>query len=495
MRIPWRGFFFIVAILGANAMVWGICLAYLKFAPVSYTSEFILIIPRSNTKGSIDIQGVGQANDYEGEVFGSEMSDPRSDYSYLLTSYSLLEKAAKSLKISVGELGTPKTKAIDNSSLLRVEIKAKTGELARRKAQIIYDTLVKVVTQLRQDEENLRSSAYEENLEKFRGDYEIAKERLTAFQKRTGFNSPEQINLLAASIEEFRRTKAQTDTEQMAIAQQLETLSNSLGVSTPQAVQAFTLKADRLFQISLKEYTDARNYLAIISNKWGENHPEVIKARSRLLAVQQELENRGKKLLGKSFNISELTLLNLNESEVLAREKFYEDMISLKAQQKSLLAKSQMLQQKLVIFQQLYRQEILNRATYEELQRDARMAEALFSSRLGATQNKNTNPFSSYPLFQMLVSPNLPDSPTSPKKMIAYLGAVLGSLLTTGAIALLWFRSVHYAKSTVFLTPSQSENLEDLDNLITEESRPNGKLTEPTPQTLINPSPSMTESP
>ncbi len=492
MKLPWRGLSYCAAILGANAVVWGICLAYLKFAPVKYTSEFVLILPRSNTKGSINVEGVGATGNYEGEVYGSEMADPRSDYSYILTSSPFLTSVADSLKISVGELGMPKVKAVDNSSLLRIEIKGKTGNLAQQKAQAIYNNFVETVDQLRRNEENLRVNVYEKKLGKSKEAYEQAKNKLVSFQKRAGFNSPEQINLLATSIEEFRRAKAQTDTEQMAISQKLTILSNSLGVGTPQAVDAFTLKADRLFQISLKDYTDARNYLNIISKKWGDNHPEVIKANSRLLAVQQTLEKRGQTLLGKSFNLSQLTQLNLNESQALAREKFYEDLISLKAQQKSLSTKSQALQQKLSIFQQLYRQEILNRAIYEELQRDVRIAEALYSSRLGASVNKDANPFASYPLFQLLIPPNLPDTPTSPKKMFAYLGAVLGSLLTTGALGLLWFRSVHYQKQLVQPIKKHSGN----SAVFSSSAIPlNGNLAEDVSETVIEPPTSLKKSP
>ncbi|MGL5032822.1 MAG: GumC family protein [Microcystaceae cyanobacterium] len=446
MKTLRRSLFYVLAIIGANALVWGICLAYLKVAPVRYTSEFTLIVPRANTKATTSIEGVGQVGTSSKEVFGAELSDPRSDYNYILVSGPFLEKVAKSLNISPKELGEPKTKAIDNSSLLRVEIKGKTGKDSQRKAFAIYETFTQTVERLRREEENLRAGAYERNLAQTTDDYRQSRDKLVRFQKRTGFNSPEQINLLAASIESLRQSKAEVDAEQTAIAEQLQQLSGSLGVNSGQAVQAFTLKADRLFQVSLKDYTDATNYIQIISDKWGDNHPEVLKARSRQLAARQTVEQRGSLLLGKTFNLEKLIQLNLNEGEVVSRDNLYEKLINFKAQRASLIAKSQAIQQKSIIFQQLYRQLILQRATYDELQRNVKIAEALFSSNLAASKGKDSNAFASYPLFQLLVPPSLPDEPTTPKKIFAYLGAIVGSLLVTGGIGLLWFRHTYYLR-------------------------------------------------
>jgi uncharacterized protein involved in exopolysaccharide biosynthesis len=505
MKTFLRWLFYGLAIVGANGLVWGICLAYLKFAPVRYTSEFTLIVPRSNSKATAKIEGVGQVDANSGEVFGTEFSDPRSDYNYILSSYPFLESVAKYLNISTGELGQPRTKAVDNSSLLTVEIKGKTGKDAQQKALAIYQIFSQKIDQLRQEEENLRSGAYQKNLDQTTEEYQKAREKLIRFQKQTGFNSPDQINLLAGSIEEFRRSKGQIDAERSAIAEQLDQLSASLGVNSSQAVQAFTLRADRLFQISLKDYADATNYLKIISKKWGDNHPEVIKARSRQLATRFGVEQRGRQLLGQTFDLEKLTLLNLNEGAALARETLYQDLISLNAKQASLTAKSEELQQKLIIFQKLYRQLILQRATYEELQRNAHIAEALFSSNVAALKGKNANAFASYPLFQLLVPPGLSEEPTTPKKTFAYLGAVLGSCLVTGGIGLLLFRSLHQQKKQAISertatqhaaannpeTPSEIPDLPVLPEIPTSE---NGKVIEETPKTSVNKPNPVTES-
>lgn len=449
MRISRQSIYYFLAMITANGLLWGLCMAYLKFAPVSYKSEFTLILPRTDSKTIADIEGMGQISSSRESIYGTELADPRTDYIYILGSSSFLTSVAESLKISVGELGEPRSKAVDNSSILKVEMKGSSAEDAQRKAEAIYKTLSVRVNQLRQEEKQLRSSNSQDNLIKTSENLKLAQENLVSFQTQSGFNSPEQINLLGASIEEIRRIKAQVDAESSFVEKNFIELSNSLNLTSESAVQAFTLKADRLFQTTLKEYADSTNNLAILTQKLAENHPDVVKESSRQQAATDKLNQRGKQLIGESFNLSLLKLLNLNESNPVGRESLYEKIISLNAQKASLQAKSQELQKKLDNFQQLYIQQIKYRETYENLSRDLRIAETFFSSNVANTKGKDVNPFASYPLFQMLTPPSLPLKPSSPKKTFALLGAGLGSVFVSTGIGLLWFRSSQIRKKSV----------------------------------------------
>jgi uncharacterized protein involved in exopolysaccharide biosynthesis len=439
-------------------------MAYLKFAPILYKSEFTLILPRTDSKTIADIEGVGQISSSRESIYGTELADPRTDYKYIIESPAFLSSVAKSLKISVEELGVPRTKAVDNSSILTVEIKGSSAEDALIKGSAIYKIFTQTVDQLRQEEKLLRTNNSQDNLIKTSENLKLAQEKLVSFQTRSGFNSPEQINLLGASIEEIRRTKAQVDAEHSSVDQNFRALSNSLNLTSQNAVQAFTLKADRLFQLTLQEYVDATNRLAILTEKLEENHPEVVKESFRQQAATDKLNQRGKQLIGESFNVSLLKLLNLSESNPVGRESLYENLISLNAQRTSLLAKSKELQKKMDNFQQLYIQQIKYRETYEILSRDLRIAETFFSSNVATTKGKDVNSFASYPLFQMLTPPSLPLKPSSPKKTFAFLGAGLGSILVSSGIGLLWFRSSQIEKKNI-----NSSNFSTTSKILTEE--------------------------
>lgn len=467
MRISRQSIYYFLAMITANGLLWGGCMAYLKFAPISYKSEFTLILPRTDSKTIADIEGVGQISSSRESIYATELADPRTDYKYILESSAFLDSVAKSLKISVENLGIPRTKAVDNSSILTVEIKGSSPEDALNKGSAIYKTFSQTVDQLRQEEKQLRSNNSQDNLIKTSENLKLAQEKLVSFQTRSGFNSPEQINLLGASIEEIRRSKAQVDAESSFVEKNFIELSSSLNLTSESAVQAFTLKADRLFQTTLKEYADSTNNLAILTQKLAENHPDVVRESFRQQAATDKLNQRGKQLIGESFNLSLLKLLNLNESNPVGRESLYEKIISLNAQKASLQAKSKELQKKLDNFQQLYIQQIKYRETYENLSRDLRMAETFFSSNVANTKGKDVNPFASYPLFQMLTPPSLPLKPSSPKKTFALLGAGLGSILVSTGIGLLWFRSSQIGKKQK--ESVNSSNFSTTPEILTEE--------------------------
>jgi uncharacterized protein involved in exopolysaccharide biosynthesis len=75
-----------------------------------------------------------------------------------------------------------------------------------------------------------------------------------------------------------------------------------------------------------------------------------------------------------------------------------------------------------------------------DLQRDHRIAEAVFSSALARLDTNKQDPFASYPLVQTLAAPSLPKAPSSPSLVIALAGAIAATLLTVLAFGMLWLR-------------------------------------------------------
>lgn len=75
-----------------------------------------------------------------------------------------------------------------------------------------------------------------------------------------------------------------------------------------------------------------------------------------------------------------------------------------------------------------------------DLQRDHRVAEAVFSSALARLDTNKLDPFASYPLVQTLAAPSLPRAPSSPSLIIALASAIAASIFALIAFALLWLR-------------------------------------------------------
>lgn len=452
-----------LVIVGSNALLWGACNTYLKMAPVIYNSEFTLILPRADSKVDTSITGFGQVASGTNSIYSTELADPRADYKFIIETDSFLSSVAKSLEITTKELGQPRIKLIDNSSILQIEMKGKSPKDAQTKAKSLHDVFFKEINRLRREEENKRDQGYSKTLDTTTNDLKIAQEKLARFQAESGFNSPEQINYLADSIEKIRQMKAEIDAEQRAVSQKLVGLSTNLNVTPKQASQAFTLQSDQLFQITLKEYSDATANLEILTKKWAEKHPEVVKERSRQQVAAESLKKQGELLLGEPINDELLSLLNLNPNNPggSGRYTLYENIISLNAQEESLSSKSKELEQNLEKFKVLYTEQIKNRETYENLNRDLRIAEALFSSTSAQNTLSDQNVYAAYPLVQTLTKPSLPSEPSSPKKKYALLGTAFGSLLISFAICLLWVRDIQKHKKVKVIPEEEKKPSED----------------------------------
>lgn len=66
-----------------------------------------------------------------------------------------------------------------------------------------------------------------------------------------------------------------------------------------------------------------------------------------------------------------------------------------------------------------------------------------------------SNIFASYPRIQLLTPPALPEEPSSPKTLLALLGAGMSSVFFTAGFILLWMRDVknQRRKQSVMVEP------------------------------------------
>jgi uncharacterized protein involved in exopolysaccharide biosynthesis len=82
----------------------------------------------------------------------------------------------------------------------------------------------------------------------------------------------------------------------------------------------------------------------------------------------------------------------------------------------------------------------------ENLQRDVKIAEAVFSSSLTKQELSKSNISAAYPPASLVAKPNLPEEPSAPQKNLVLLGTALSSLFFSSGIALLWLRDRKFQK-------------------------------------------------
>ncbi len=424
----------------SNVMIWGITLVYLQKTAPTYTSGFSLILPTGTSGVSVNLPEIGQATASSGSPFGSTTSDPRENYKYIATSEPVLQAAANRLDLPMQKFGQPRIKLLNNTTIMELEISGGSPEQAQKKAWQLYYAMVDRLTNLRDGEIGEREKVTQSALKASRIKLEEAQKKLSDYKAKSGLISPEQVRNLANNIELLRKLKVETVTQQQQASSQLRQLATTLRINPDQASDAFLLQVDQPFQEILKNYKEATANLVVYQSKWGENHPMVKTEKARQLATAKALVDRGKILLGHTLNQAQLNQLNLDGNGGGVRATLFQQLISASAEQQGLNGQVAALNQQIQQLEIQLADLAQKQAVFDRLNRDLQVSEAVFASTLAKSDLRKGDIFGSYPLIQILKEPNLPESPTAPKKGLVYAGAMAGSILCATGLALMWSR-------------------------------------------------------
>jgi uncharacterized protein involved in exopolysaccharide biosynthesis len=429
--------------LSANTLIWGIALGYLHFAPTKYTCEWSLILPGAGAGSSLNIADIGSVDSLVSSPFGSNSAiDPRSNYKAIAESYTVLARAAKSLKLSVSQFGKPRIKIVDQTSVLEFSIEAPTPEQARKKALALNTALEERIDSLRLNEVHLRQKGFGNAIASAKERLNQAQKKLLAYKTRAGIVSTDELKSLVTAVGELRRSRIELLGQQARSDRRLGQLTQNLGLNSQQAAGAFMLQGDPIFQQYLKDYSEATSVLVIDRSKWGENHPQVIKEIARQNSTHAALLKRASALTGRAMD--EVTLQKLNLSSIgisgTNRAALFQDLVSSQAEATGIGGQVTEITEQLGGIEGQLKDLAKKEFVLEGLQRNLQVTEAIFSSTLAKIDVGKTDIFASYPLVQMLLEPGLPDAPSSPKKNFVLLGTLLASALVTTGLTLLWIR-------------------------------------------------------
>lgn len=433
-----RPFRYVVLGLTINTAIWGFAIVSLKKAKPVYTSEWALIIPGAGTGVNFNLPEIGQASSSSVSAFSSSSSDPRANYNYIITSEPVLNKAATYLKLPPDKFGQPKIKLIDNTTVMKIEITGSTPQESQQKSFALYKALNHRLNMLRTEVVTSRDEGTKASLLASQNKLKEAQTRLSEYKARSALTSVEQIKDLLTNIEQLRKQLAETLAQQQSSAHRLQQLSNNLRLSPQQAADALALQSDQIFQQYLKDYTEASGTLEVFLSKWGMNHPQVIKEQAKWLAAQEAILERSRYILKKDIDKESLEHLYLAIGT--GRVGLFENLVALDVEHRGIVAQAQALDEQIKLLEK--RKKILSQkeATLDGLERNVKIAEAIFSSTLAKVDLSKTDIFVDYPLVQMLVEPTLPEEPSSPRPMFVYAGAFFGSLCATSALIILWWR-------------------------------------------------------
>jgi uncharacterized protein involved in exopolysaccharide biosynthesis len=438
----WRFIKYSIVGILANSGLWAIAIVYLKSTPSTYTSEAIFNVAGSGPGVSVNLPDIGQASTSGASAFGSASSDPRENYKIIASSTTTIEAAAKSLKIPEKQFGEPRIKLINNTTLLSIAINGQDPEKTQQKLQALYQALNARLHSLRQSERAERDLSNQKALSNAQKRLTEAQRRLSEYKAESGLNSSAQLKELISNIELLRKQRSEIYAQQQQLGSRLKQLSVNLQLSPQEAADALVLQTDQQFQKSFSEYTTATTNLKALLSDRGPNYPDVVAARQQQEAALAMLLERGKVLLGKPVEQLTLERLNLDNSNGSGGERaeLFQQLVTLESDYQGLIAQVTTLTQQIQKLETRLQTLSQKETVFDELLRQLQIAEAVFASTLAKVDLGKGDPFGSFPLIQIVEEPTLPEEPTAPKPKLVLAGAVLGSLLVTISLTLVWWR-------------------------------------------------------
>ncbi|MEE3717552.1 hypothetical protein V2H45_12380 [Tumidithrix elongata RA019] len=424
----------------ANVGLWGAALFYLKVTPPVYISKWAMIMPGNGVGVNVSLADIGQTSASSSSPFGGTSMDPRANYQFILTDESLLEIAAERMKIPIGKLGKPKVKLVDNTSIMELEIGAKTPEQARDTAMAIIEALQSRLNLLRSEEIDKRGENNDETLKEAREKLQIAQKRLSAYKASSGLSSSNQVGELSTNIELLRKQKAEMFAQKEQLNTRFQQLSESLGLTVPEVADAFVLHADRQFIQNARDYSEASTSLTVMQAKWDINHPLVVKEAARQKSAKEAMVERASSILRKEVTPRYIEHLVLGDSAGTSRENLFRDLVAFQVERQGAIAQNEALQDQIFQLEERLQSLVQKQVGLDNLQREVQIAEAVFASTLAKINLAKSDIFTAYPLVQVLSKPSLPDKKASPQPTVVFLGTGLGSALITTGLVMLWWR-------------------------------------------------------
>jgi len=115
-------------------VIWGIAISYILLAQPTYTSKWTLILPGKGAGSNINLNDIGQASTMAASPYSNSVTNPKSNYKEFIKSDLVIRMAANKQGLTPRELGAPRVKLVDQTSLIYLSITGNSPEQAQSKA-------------------------------------------------------------------------------------------------------------------------------------------------------------------------------------------------------------------------------------------------------------------------------------------------------------------------------------------------------------------------
>ena len=419
------------------AFIWIVALGYLYIAKPTYSSHFKIILPGAGSVSSVNITDIGQATSNASSPFSSSSLSPTVTYKNLIMSTDILETAAKRLGTTAGSLPMPKVKLTDETSFILVEMTGQKPEVAQMRAIAIQEAFFSELERLRLDETTRREESTSENVKKYADEVEIVRKKISLLQAQSGLTSIEQYNQMVGETQVLKTKIAENESALAKTIASENSLKSNLKIAPEFIFATMKIHADPEFMALADATGKAESDFAEVSSQFGSNHPKVVDAKAKFTGAQEKMIARAVEVTG----VSARKLVNkLDFSSTGQRSGLLLQLVNLETEREGLVSQLKVMRVQLDHDVKSIGALSNSVSQLEMLNRDYKLAEAVFTSALGRITTSKTDIFASYPMAQVAESAALPTEPNSPSRGSILGGAALASFISWIALVLAGLR-------------------------------------------------------
>ncbi|WP_206615118.1 GumC family protein [Mesobaculum littorinae] len=431
-RLPrYLGFF----LLGA-ALIWAPIASYLSTAPLRYTSQVSLILPGAGASASVNLDQIGQASSNSSSPFSNNSVSPTETYKRLLSADRILSAAAAQVGVAREALGKPRVELVDQTGLIHIQMTGGSPEDAQDRAEALVGAFFSEVDALRNEELDVRTESGSDAIAQYRGAVDDTRVAIQALQRESGLISVDQYNNLVGEAEALRSRASDLANALGEETEAVEALRRALGIGPALASATLKLHADSEFSAIIEEMGLQAAKLSEAKSQYGDSHPKVRAVQARYDVARNRAQARARRVT----NLGDGDIAQLDLAPIGGRSGLLSQLVTQEARRAGLAAEHDAMIARLAQTQARVRDLIDPAARLEDLQRDFRVAEAVFASALARTETTKTDLYASYPLVQVLENASLPEGPSSPKTKLAIAAGVAGTLFLLMGLMLTWLR-------------------------------------------------------
>jgi uncharacterized protein involved in exopolysaccharide biosynthesis len=364
---------------------------------------------------------------------------PKVIYREIVTSDKVIAAAATAMGMPQRAFGAPRVKLIDETALILFEFAGRTPEVAKAKAEALIKAFMDELDFLRRDEIERRAASVRETLKSYRENLAISRQRIYDHQQESGIISVEQFNEIATSLEETRRKIRDLRSDVERIDAEQTTLMERVGLTPTVAITALQLAGDPLFFKAVGEYAEANTAVSAQANWIGPNNPifrrDVARRDAALTALKRIAQKNSVEMSGDFQRV-------VNVFNMPARAELFKALVTGEAQADGKRRELAALEQAATEMEERVKTLNAKVARLEDLKKDHLLAEAVFTSAVARLDTNKADVFASYPLTQVLATPDLPQSKSAPLLIFAVAGGLAGTILSSAAWTLAWLRQL-----------------------------------------------------